>query len=505
MEQSPYAIDMQNIVKKFGSVIANDHVNFQVKKGEIHALLGENGAGSLTDSYLSGTLPEVIAYENALTNEERLKINSYLGLKYAITLDLNKNSNDVNFDYKYSSGASVWNGNDDIHKNYHNNIASVIRDDNSKLYNRQSKSTDLGDVIHMGIGKSLGVNGDLGKITKDRSALTWGNNGIPFSVSKFGDNSSICGQMDSRIGGKIWLVSPSGNFDQDVILRAAQGSDFPYNGPGWQVYLLIANDPAKLDVSRNEWDQIIPMTYIDGGHQVNYNFKGNTYFTFGAKAIGSCESCDFKGEKQLEFTKATWPTSGDLGPRQFNLGDNFNVEVSVSGATNEFRSRYPRYSSRKSLRERRNGKNEIKTVIKFYDNDGNNEASATYFDLLDIDRVGYKRDDIEVIGYCKGSPVYPTIGYNYNRPERSSYVINPNGKAIGKAPRTPYSGNLGYTNARAMAYVEFENPVDEIHINYKTISTRNTNNTQEIGIGSMNFYCVAPPPPPNLKSDSFHF
>ena len=32
MEQSPYAIDMQNIVKKFGSVIANDHVNFRVKK-----------------------------------------------------------------------------------------------------------------------------------------------------------------------------------------------------------------------------------------------------------------------------------------------------------------------------------------------------------------------------------------------------------------------------------------------------------------------------------------
>ena len=55
MEQSPYAIDMQNIVKKFGSVIANDHVDFQVKKGEIHALLGENGAGKSTImSMLSG-------------------------------------------------------------------------------------------------------------------------------------------------------------------------------------------------------------------------------------------------------------------------------------------------------------------------------------------------------------------------------------------------------------------------------------------------------------------
>ena len=48
MEQSEYAIDMKNIVKKFGSVIANDQVNFRVKKGEIHALLGENGAGKST-------------------------------------------------------------------------------------------------------------------------------------------------------------------------------------------------------------------------------------------------------------------------------------------------------------------------------------------------------------------------------------------------------------------------------------------------------------------------
>ncbi|MER1985022.1 MAG: ABC transporter ATP-binding protein [Solibacillus sp.] len=55
MDQSLYAIDMKNIVKKFGSVTASDDVNFQVKKGEIHALLGENGAGKSTImSMLSG-------------------------------------------------------------------------------------------------------------------------------------------------------------------------------------------------------------------------------------------------------------------------------------------------------------------------------------------------------------------------------------------------------------------------------------------------------------------
>ncbi|MBN2504186.1 MAG: ABC transporter ATP-binding protein [Bacilli bacterium] len=43
-----YIIEMLNITKKFPGVIANDDVTFQVKKGEIHALLGENGAGKST-------------------------------------------------------------------------------------------------------------------------------------------------------------------------------------------------------------------------------------------------------------------------------------------------------------------------------------------------------------------------------------------------------------------------------------------------------------------------
>ncbi|MBU2870657.1 ABC transporter ATP-binding protein [Colwellia sp. E2M01] len=44
----PYAIEVQNIVKTFGPVIATNQVSFKVKKGEIHALLGENGAGKST-------------------------------------------------------------------------------------------------------------------------------------------------------------------------------------------------------------------------------------------------------------------------------------------------------------------------------------------------------------------------------------------------------------------------------------------------------------------------
>ncbi len=42
------AVRMTGIVKKFSGVVANDRVDFEVRAGEIHALLGENGAGKTT-------------------------------------------------------------------------------------------------------------------------------------------------------------------------------------------------------------------------------------------------------------------------------------------------------------------------------------------------------------------------------------------------------------------------------------------------------------------------
>ena len=44
----PYVIEMCNITKEFPGIIANDNITLQLKRGEIHALLGENGAGKST-------------------------------------------------------------------------------------------------------------------------------------------------------------------------------------------------------------------------------------------------------------------------------------------------------------------------------------------------------------------------------------------------------------------------------------------------------------------------
>ena len=47
MEQT-YAIELKNITKRFGKIVANDGINLQVKRGEILSLLGENGSGKTT-------------------------------------------------------------------------------------------------------------------------------------------------------------------------------------------------------------------------------------------------------------------------------------------------------------------------------------------------------------------------------------------------------------------------------------------------------------------------
>ena len=46
--QPELVVEMRGIVKEFPGVLANDHVDFDLRLGEIHALLGENGAGKST-------------------------------------------------------------------------------------------------------------------------------------------------------------------------------------------------------------------------------------------------------------------------------------------------------------------------------------------------------------------------------------------------------------------------------------------------------------------------
>lgn len=446
---------------------------------------GMLGLGSSSNSYyLQGVMPELILYEGVLTENERVRINSYLGLKYAITIKIGAAGNQ-NFNYLLSDNTSVWNGNSSATSPFHNNVASVVRDDEADLENTQAKSTDIGAIVHMGVGTKLGTDSQLAEIIRDKSAITWGHNGGSMSQHSFAGNQTICGEMDSRLNGRIWMVDNT-NFDQSILVRAAD-QVFPYNGSNWQVFLLIADSPSKI--LANSWDQIVPLEYSYGGHQGNYKFPTDkvTYFTFAAKTLpGSCESCDFNGVKRLEFNRSNWPNGATS--KTFNLGDGFTADVKVTVEAPSIHSnRYPRASSLRSLREyRRRGSGDKKMVTEvLLKQDGALKAAASTFEIFEIDRMSGRYSNVEVYGVCGQGIIMPKLSY---QSRRSSYTIEGN-SAIGKT-------SSSYTSPRGRMYVEFDTPVEKIYVVH-TYTGRSGHGNMRIGIGPMEFVCVPPAPVPN--------
>jgi len=93
-------IEVKDLVKKFGNFVANDHLTFDVKKGEIFGFLGANGAGKTTAiRILSGlsypTSGEVkVAGFDVYKEREKVKKNiGYMSQKFSLYEDLTVREN----------------------------------------------------------------------------------------------------------------------------------------------------------------------------------------------------------------------------------------------------------------------------------------------------------------------------------------------------------------------------------------------------------------------------
>ena len=88
-------IEVKDLVKKFGDFIANDHLSFNVRKGEIFGFLGANGAGKTTAirilcglSFPTSGLLNVAGFD-VYTQREKIKKNiGYMSQKFSLYDDL---------------------------------------------------------------------------------------------------------------------------------------------------------------------------------------------------------------------------------------------------------------------------------------------------------------------------------------------------------------------------------------------------------------------------------
>ncbi|HCM33879.1 thrombospondin type 3 repeat-containing protein, partial [Chryseobacterium sp.] len=122
---------------------------------------GDSNWGSL-----NGQLNETIIFANPLSASEKARVDSYLSVKWGTTLLSS---------YVNSTGTTVWN----YDAAYQNNILGIGRDNNSALYQRQSRSENPNQKLIIGAGNSLAnTNAANTNTLTDGQFLIVGDNGL---------------------------------------------------------------------------------------------------------------------------------------------------------------------------------------------------------------------------------------------------------------------------------------------------------------------------------------
>jgi len=100
MDKGDSIITVKELVKRFGSFTANDHLTFDVKKGEIFGFLGANGAGKTTAmrilcglSYPSSGQIRVAGYDVYTQREQIKRSIGYMSQKFSLYEDLTVSEN----------------------------------------------------------------------------------------------------------------------------------------------------------------------------------------------------------------------------------------------------------------------------------------------------------------------------------------------------------------------------------------------------------------------------
>lgn len=236
------------------------------------------GRSQIYNGSFGGRIAEVITY-SARKNDtsERRRIESYLALKYGITLGINGTS----MNYEDSNGTIVWNQSANSAFNY--DIAGIFRDDASQHNQKQSKSINPTEVMTIGLTDILPTNtANTSTFPTNRSYLVWGANGgtmIDSGVNLNIDLGPTTITTITEVVNRKWKLVETGGDVGTVrvnIPTASFLSGLPALGPTDAYVMVVAtNDTFTTGL------ETVFMSTIGANETCTYDFDGTKFITFG--------------------------------------------------------------------------------------------------------------------------------------------------------------------------------------------------------------------------------
>ncbi len=162
-----------------------------VKHSNLCMLNFEDDVPSQEAKGQSTKILEFIFYPRILTSTEKLKIETYLSIKYGISLIGSMN-------YLSANGTKVWDYKEN--KKYTTSVTGISRDDASGLFQKQSGNC-IKDGLYIGIGKRDSINSYSKNDLSDSSYMVWGNNGGTTLLQEGANSVEPIKKM-----GRIWKI-----------------------------------------------------------------------------------------------------------------------------------------------------------------------------------------------------------------------------------------------------------------------------------------------------------
>lgn len=236
------------------------------------------GATPAPGEFWNGLIGEIIAYDTIMSLVNQQKINSYLAVKWGLTLDQSSPYN-----YLAANGTVIWDAT--AYAAYKNHITGIGRDDCSNLQQKQSKNQATGSLVTISNGSTLATTNSINAndFTADNSwllvgdnnkGLTWTGSGVPIN----GGNVRL---------NRVWRVEETGTVGTVYVEAPDHTSALATKLPAttYSIYLLVANNSTSGRFNALSGVTVQQMTFDTTNKKwfTTYNFTDGDYFTFGSE------------------------------------------------------------------------------------------------------------------------------------------------------------------------------------------------------------------------------